>query len=176
MKRQKCPICGKEFEPRVNQKYCSPVCRDEGERRKRQEWYERTDYLERQRKKRQQAALEREQKEVEQINERQRTRALEMQKRIEAEKKAAEKELKKKAKAGDYKALMELSENDLDYWKYYALADIEESEKKYGRKSTREVNGISVYAPDFAKRVVDSIEKTGRCFSRSHGLGEKLPT
>lgn len=81
--------------------------------------------------------------------------------------------LEERAKAGDYKALMQLAPDRLTYFKYFALNEIEESEK-YGRKSTREINGISVYDPDFAELVLKSIEETGRYISKPKGLEEKI--
>ena len=166
MKTKTCPICGKEFEPRVNQKYCSPVCRDEGEKRKRQEWYERTDYLKRQRETRQQRSREREQREVDQINERQRKQWADFQEKLAVEKEAEEAELKRRAAEGDPEALMKLSDNSLDYYRYFAQAEIESAERETGRKSTVTINDISVYDPQFAERVVESIERLGRCFTR----------
>ena len=172
-----CPICNKDFEvKRKNQKYCSSVCRDKGAHDARKAWERKTGYIDRKRERRQQDAEEKRLRELEQINERQRKRAQEVAEWIEAEDKAREEELKKRAAAGDYEALMETATDDVTYYKYFALAEIEREERDFGRRSTREINGISVYEPDFAERVVKSIAETGHCFSRSYGLGANIDT
>ena len=155
-KIRKCPICGKSFEVSQNtRKYCSADCR---------------------RKMLRKNVDEKHLQEIEAISERQKKQWSDYQEKLKAEKTAEEKALKKRASEGDPEALMKLSDNSHDYWKYFALWMIQQSERDFGRKSTFTVNDVSVYAPDFAELVVDSIERTGRCIQKDNGLGEKFPT
>ncbi len=168
-----CPICQKEFNSTPKRrKYCSDNCRIQSDYKRHVEWMERTNYVE---KRRSRKEAER-QEEIEKHRAYLQKQHEEQIKKIEAEEKREQEELKKRAAAGDYEALMETATDSVTYYKYFALAEIEREERDFGRRSTREINGISVYEPDFAERVVKSIEETGHCFSRSHGLGAKIDT
>lgn len=172
-----CPICGKEFTAaKGNVKYCSPDCRAAGNREKRKSWEDRTDYREKQRLAAQQYREEKaqeERREAEKANKKK--QAAIKRKQTIAQKKARE-ELLAAAEGGDYFALMELAQENGDniaYWHWYKEYEIDYAES-WGRKSTRTVNDISVYNPEFERLVVQSIELEGRIFSTLHGQGERI--
>ena len=166
-----CPICNKEFiAGKGNVKFCSDICRKQAEYARHRDWADRTNYAEKKRLEMRQ----RRQKEAEIHQEHLRQMHEERLKQIEEDKKRADQELRERAGAGDYKALMALAPDKVTYYKYYALNEIETEERDYKRRSTREINGISVYDPDFAILVVKSIEETGRCINKTNGLGAKI--
>lgn len=165
-----CPICQKEFNSTPQRKkFCSDLCRLQSDYARHNRWAEQNQYFEKKRKYKAEVKQEKASAQREYLQ----TQHEERLKQIEADKKREQMELEERAKAGDYKALMQLAPDRVTYFKYFALNEIEESEK-YGRKSTREINGISVYDPDFAELVLKSIEETGRYISKSNGLGEKI--
>lgn len=172
-----CPICNKAFTAHGRQKYCSKVCQDQGRKQTLKNWKDDHNYNATLREKRQ---AEREKISEEAIRERHewiKEFDRKHMERMEAEQKARQKELKKLAKAGDPEALMILAEqrgDRLEYWRYYALYEIEKYETEYGYKADSEVNGYSVYLPDFAELVLADIKASGKCIRRSH-LGKKLP-
>lgn len=169
-----CPICKKEFTAgKGNIKYCSPDCRTIAEYTRHRDWIERTNYKSKMRE----DMRQRRAKEAQDHREHLQQQYEERQKQIQKEKERQLQELQERAAAGDYSALMKLAEKDGDriaYYKYYALCDIEREETDFGRKSTRTINGISVYDPDFAELVVKSIDETGHCINKTNGLGAKI--
>lgn len=168
-----CPICNQSFESINGTKYCSQECRRRAEYARHNAWAQRTNYTEKQRDK----MRERRRKEAEDHREHLRQMHEERLKQIEEEKERADLELQERATAGDHKALMELAKRAgdmVEYYTHYALYEIETEERDFGRKSTRTINDISVYDPDFGRLVVESIKATGRCINKTNGLGEKL--
>ena len=163
-----CPICKTEFESNTRQKYCSEKCRYLGERNVRKEWEARTDSKAKKNTEQRSKGIE-----TQQIREqRHEQQEREWKERLRQD----QIELERRAESGDYNARMKIAEQNKDrseYWKYFALSEIENSEK-YGRKSTRTVNDISVYEPNFVKLVIESIDRTGKCISRAPGLGERI--
>ena len=149
-----CPICQKEFNSTPQRKkFCSDLCRLQSDYARHNKWTEENQYFEKKRKYKDEA------KQVKVSAQREYLQTLheERLKQIEADKIREQKELEERAKAGDYEALMQLAPDRKTYYKYFALDEIESSEK-YGYKSTREINGISVYDPYFAELVLKSIE------------------
>lgn len=165
-----CPICQKEFNSTPQRrKFCSDRCRIQSDYARHNKWTEENQYFEKKRKYKAQVKQEEINIQREYLQKLHEDRL----KQIEADKVREQKELEERAKAGEYKALMQLAPDRKTYLKYFALDEIESSEK-YGYKSTREINGISVYDPDFAELVLKSIEETGRYLCKEHGLGEKI--
>ncbi|MCR5594813.1 MAG: DUF2256 domain-containing protein [Lachnospiraceae bacterium] len=169
-----CPICNTEFiAGKGNVKYCSPECRRKAEYARHNEWATRTNYAEKKRVEMRQRRL----KEAEAHREHLRQMHDERIRQIQEDNERADQELHERAEAGDNEALMKLAEKAGDragYYKYFALYEIEREEKDFGRRSTRTVNGISVYDPDFAELVMKSIEETGQCISKINGQGIKI--
>lgn len=154
-----CPICKKQFNALANAKYCSDICREKGNEQTRTAWEKKAGYREAQRKKR---AEFRERKRMEEEKIRQ-DRIVEMEKAHAERLKAEREELLRKADAGDYDALMKLAHERgdmIEYYRLYALQEISKKEEDESDLLTL-VNGISIYDPDFAVKVLDSIEYLG---------------
>lgn len=170
---KKCLICGKDFEARTNKLYCSAACQKKGNAQTRKAWEAKTGYNE----KRRSQASERKRIEEAKLQEGYEQRSLDRERRHEEIRKANRQALLDRASKGEPSALMQLARENGDhftYWHNYKLDAITASESE-GRFSTQEVNGISVYDPDFEELVISSINESGKCFQVSHGLGAKIP-
>lgn len=162
---KKCLICGAEFRPRAaTQKYCSDVCRAAGAKMTRAKWIQNTGYREkdRERKKRQADRDREERREQAELSAQQR----EDEGRTRADQRR--RELEEKAAAGDALSLMMLAKREGDafeYWTQYARYEKEYSESQ-GKRSTRKVNGISVYDDLFAEKVLAIADEIGVIVTR----------
>lgn len=163
MSLKKCPVCGAEFNARGRTVYCSPKCKNEAAVKIRRAWEERTGFQEKQRlymrNKRAERSAERDAQQkqrLEQLEERNAQILANLRRDFE-----------ERCKAGDPSALMEkaLSEkNYLEYWRQFARRQIAFNETlSEENRHDYQVNGISVYDPDFAEIVLDSIEESGEC-------------
>ena len=169
---KKCLICGKKFEARSNKLYCSAACQKKGNAKTRKAWETKTGYNE----KRRSSASERKRLEEAKLQEEYEQRSLDRERRHEEISKAIRQDLLDRASRGEPAALMQLARERGDrfsYWHNYKLDAITMSESQ-GRYSTQEVNGVSVYDPDFEELVISSIDESGKCFQVSHGLGAKI--
>ena len=159
MKTRTCPICGRIFTSKYNQKYCSDRCRVIGERQVREAWKDRTGYREkdRERARRVRAELAAEEQE---------RRAIE-DARLKAERERKHKEstatrraaLERKAASGDpmSRMLLIINKYDPEYWN--AFRDLElKNAYEADKPSTAEVNGLSIYTDNFGEEVVKSIQ------------------
>ena len=155
MKKQ-CETCKKGFETiNPSKKYCSDECRkvrireaDKLRKRKARKEARSTQNAEMEEKSR----INREKREQEYAK-----RSLEQ-----------EEELKKRVEAGDPQARMRVAKmNSIEYWEAYKDYEIEYAESWKNGKSTSTINDISVYEPDFAEKVVQSIHESGRICGRS---------
>lgn len=146
---KQCPVCNNEFKrDKLSQKYCSEECRQE-----------RVREYDRQRKQKERA-------EERVIRDKERKRVLQAKKeaREKAElenNKARQAELMARVKAGDPLARMHIAKpQSIKYWEAYQEYEIEYAESG-GKDSKRIVNGISVHEPDFAEKVILTIEELG---------------
>lgn len=154
-----CVICGNRFVAgSQNSKYCCSECRAEGAKLTRRAWEDKTGYKEKQkllmrekRGKQRKEDIEQKQKEKEE------------RKRLNTERNNNRaKQIKMDAAAGDPIARMLMVDKySKDYW--IAFQDYElQMEKEYKRKSSKTVNGISIYDDDFADNVILSIRNIGK--------------
>lgn len=162
IKRLNCSICHVEFTTTSrNAKYCSEECRQEGTYQQRKEWESKTNYKEKQREAMQQYRKEKtEIKNVINIEERNRK---DKERKKETEKRINERqaELMDRVKAGDPLARMTVAKpQSIEYWEAYQDYAINYAESS-GEDSRRIVNGISVHEPDFAEKVILTIEELG---------------
>ena len=161
--KKRCPVCDAYFVPRHGEKYCSSMCREIGQKQIRRRWEQNTDYLEKQRERmRIRYQTERDAAaEADAIKEAARREARENAIHLAGAK------LEEKAAAGDHFARMLLAKRAgdlLTYWKEFAAYEIAYAED-VGYPSKRTVNGVSVYLPDFAEQVIQSM-KDGILFFR----------
>ena len=142
----KCKICGEVFEAeRGNHVYCSDECRRIGTRQTRIQWEHDTQYGKRQKK----AYRKKRKKAVKAISKPVSILTESIDKRAENGNLAARLQLARES--GDQKA----------YWKIYRRYEIDIAERQ-GRFSPCQVNGISVYHPQFVELVIDSIKREQR--------------
>lgn len=154
-----CAMCGKTFTPKAsNQKYCSTECTYNGRRASRKQWEVKSGYAERKRQEmRNYRAGITEAERIGQVAEQKKARE-DLWKRIAEQIKEEEAELKKRAKAGDPLARMEYyHRNTIEYWEAYRDYEYEFAEQ-FDQVPVGEVNGIPLYDPDFAQKVVAMLE------------------
>lgn len=158
----KCKTCGLDFEAtKPHQKYCCEACRIAGKKQTRAAWISRTNWREKDAAKHREKAAEKRAQKLEAEAAREQEEAEERRRRVlkhKAERKAKE-------AAGDHialmlKALESGGKFNADYWKAYAAAVLEYSDKS-GGECTATVNGISVLKEDFPALVVESIKESG---------------
>lgn len=153
-----CPVCGRAFTAKYNQKYCSDRCRVIGKRQVRAAWKDRTGYRERDRERARRVRAEL-------AAEEQERRAIE-EARLKAEWDRKHKEttaarradLERKAASGDpmSRMLLIINKYDPEYWN--AFRDLElKTAYEADKPSTAEVNGLSVYSDNFGDEVVKTI-------------------
>ncbi len=171
---KKCAHCGQEFEAQKgNRKYCCDDCRLEAAKILRADWEDRTNYLER---KRHAAELKRRQITEQQYQEQQKKWKKDQANRkrqLKRKQNKARLEYEKQAGAGDLRAIRHIAcENmtkignntSVEYWQNYKQFVIANAEM-CGMISGIEINGISPYADNFAERVAETIQQTGKIIS-----------
>lgn len=80
---------------------------------------------------------------------------------LKQQQKLQQKELERKAAEGDTLARMRVAKKfSIDYWRAFQDYELEYAER-WSKKSNRTVNNISIHEPDFAERVVLTIEELG---------------
>ena len=134
--RYVCAVCGREFEAyKGNHKYCGEECRKIGKTATRKQWEKNTDYAERQ--------------------------------RIAAASKAKPKPQRRiprdshhvtVIKDGIAERLLNARSDSRRYWEIFKEYEITTAEHN-GHFSKCQVNGISVYHPQFVELVLESIER-----------------
>ena len=163
----KCPICGQSFTPAAaGSRYCSEPCRQEGRRLARKAWEERTGYREKQRAAAQEyrerkaaaAALEAEAAAIRDEHNRRRRQARQAAKGQES--------LEAQARQGDLFAKLQLQKraggNATEaYWAAFQAVELAQEAANPGHNVCL-VNGIAIGDPDFALKVVMTIEETGQ--------------
>jgi len=144
-----CEFCNKEFETIYpNKKYCGNECKRESDRV--------ADKLRKRKARQEVKAIQNAE-----LEEKERIRREKWLQDTEEAHNNRLTELKKQARAGDPFARMELNEpNSKKYWEAYKKGVIEYA-LSWDRASTATVNNISVNDPDFAQKVVQSIEELG---------------
>ena len=144
-----CPICGKSFVAhRVLNRYCSEECRLNARRAQ-----------DRNRKK--EVRIQRSEQRNAERADADRKRA----EQFETRRRQVKEDFARRCEDGDLRALLLREKaaggsSTLKYWELFAKAEIQDAEDS-GEVSRTIINGISVYEDDFAKRVVQSIERTG---------------
>lgn len=156
-----CAICGTTFTASsARAKYCSPTCKDLGAKNARRKWEAKSDYKEKQRlrmKERRRVSREELHRQQEAVQ------AVIRQERLEQAKEDRKKtlaETRRKAKAGDLDAQMDIAlekGNSLEYWRLYKEC-ILQSEKEFNYIGRHTVGGIEVREDNFEYLVVEMLE------------------
>lgn len=150
-----CPICGTTFitdNPRA--RYCSTACREKGAKAARKDWERRTGYTAKQREKMRQrrATTTAKREEIREAEREERRRSYDL---AAADRRA---KLQREAEQGNYFALMQIHHPcSVEYWNAWRAYALDYAATT-GRPSPAQVNGISVYADNFAEEVLQSIK------------------
>jgi len=158
----KCVICDKSFTTKSrNAKYCSKECREKGLYKQRKKWEKENNYKEKQRKYMRNYRKSKKYKN----NHSEKNEFKQKRRKIkeENEKRAKEKETKllKEIKEGDPLARMQKERpQSIEYWEAYKDYHIEYNEI-WNLERQNLVNGVSIYEPDFADKVLLTIDSLG---------------
>lgn len=156
-----CAICNTPFTATgARAKYCSPKCRAIGTQKARKEWEIKSNFKEKQRlrmKERRRVSREELHRQQEAVQ------AVIRQKRLEqakADRKKSLAETRRKAKAGNLDAQMDIAleeGNALKYWRLYKEA-ILQAEREFNCTLKHIVGGIDVHTDNFEYLIAEKLE------------------